>query len=152
MNASCLKSRYSVFMLVAVLTIACSKETEVDSVGSIEGTWKAVSCTNDEGTNNYGVGDFVNVAIRFTLGLDGTYSWITDNSKSISSIPVVINGTYIYTSSTNKLKVTGKAIVGSFSYSNNHLYTVEKLTSSKLIITEETGINGIGKQTYVFSR
>lgn len=101
-------------IFVVMLTIACSKETEEDSVGSIEGTWKALSCTDDGGTYNYGVGDFANAAIRFTLGLDGTYSWITDNSKSSSSIPVVINGTYIYTSSTNKLKVTGKAIVGSF--------------------------------------
>lgn len=152
MQVKYIKSSNLLLLLVVMLTIACSKEAEVDSVGSIEGTWKAVSCTNDGGTNNYGVGDFANVAIRFTLGLDGTYSWITDNSKSSSSLPVVLNGTYIYTSSTNKLKVTGKAIVGSFSYSNNHLYTVEKLTSSKLIITEETGINGIGKQTYVFSR
>lgn len=121
-------------------------------MGNIEGTWNAVSCTNDGGTNNYGVGDFASVAIRFTLNLDGTYSWITDNSKSTSSLPVIINGTYIYTSSTNKLKITGKAIVGSFSFSDNHLFSVEKLNASKLIISDDTGINGIGEQTYMFSR
>jgi hypothetical protein len=152
MKTNKLKLSHLLLLLLITLTVACSQDAEEESTGSIEGTWNAVSCTNDGGTSNYGVANYANVAIRFTLKLDGTYTWITDNSKSTSSVPVVINGTYIYTSSTNKLKVTGKALVGSYSFNDNHLYTVEKLTNSKLIIAEETGISSIGKQTYVLSR
>ena len=134
------------------MIVSCSKDKEVDTKGTIEGTWSAVSCSDDSGTKKYGFGDYANVRIRFTMNIDGTYSWITDNTSFSSSLPVIIKGTYIYTSTNNKLKVTGKATVGSFNYNDNHLYQIEKLTSSQLITTEETGINGIGKQTFQFSR
>ena len=145
-----LKSLLLIFLIT--ITVSCSKDKEMDASGTIEGTWNAVSCTNDGGIIKYGFGDHANVGIRFTLNLDGTYSWITDNTSSASSLPVMIKGTYIYTSTNSKLKVTGKATAGSFTLNDNHLYVIEKLTVSKLIIIEETEINGIGKQTYEFSR
>lgn len=147
-----LNLKHLLLLFVISMIVSCSKNEELETPGTIEGTWKAVSCTNDEGINNYGIGEFASVSIRFTLNIDGTYSWITDNTSSASSVPVTIKGTYVYTSANNKLKITGKATIGSYSFNDNHLYDIEKLTVSKLIITEETGIKGIGMQTYEFSR
>jgi len=147
-----LKLKRLLLILLISMSVACTKDQGLDPVGTIEGTWNAISCTNNGGIIQYGIGNYASAGIRFTLNLDGTYSWITDNSNSTSSIPVIIKGTYIYTAATNKLKTTGKAIAGPYSFNDNHLFVIEKLTVSKLIIIEETGISGIGKQTYEFSR
>ncbi len=139
-------------ILLITMIVACSKDQEVDTMGTIEGTWYATSCTNNGGIIQYGIGNYASVGIRFTLNLDGTYSWITDNSNFTSAIPVIIKGTYICTAATNKLKTTGTATAGNYSFNENHLFVIEKLNDSKLIITEETRISGIGIQTYEFSR
>lgn len=147
-----IKLKYLLAIIILAFTISCSNESSVESVASIEGTWNAVSCANDEGIKNYGTGDYANVQIKFTLNTSGSYIWITDNTKNPNSVPVVINGTYIYTESNKKLKVTGKSVAGPYSFEDNHLFTVESLSNTKLVISEDTDIIGIGKQTFTFKR
>jgi hypothetical protein len=143
----------------AVLTLAGCGDSGSDSTnsasGDIEGTWNGVSCTQSEGsfgTTTYGTGSYASVSLRFTLSADGTYKWVTANTSSTAAQTVICSGTYAFTSSTSKLKVQGSCAVGSLSYDNNHLYTVEQLTTSRLTISEVTGIKSIGTETFVFSR
>ena len=123
--------------------------------GDIEGTWNGVSCTQSEGsfgTTTYGTGSYASVSLRFTLSTDGTYKWVTANTSSTAAQTVNCSGTYAYTPSTSKLKIQGKCAVGTLSMDQDHLYTVEQLTTSRLTISEVTGISGIGTETFVFSR
>lgn len=126
-----------------------------DVSGSIEGTWNAVTCTQSEGsfgTTTYGKGSYASVSLRMTLNADGSYKWVTANTSSTAAQTVNCTGTYAYTPTTSKLKIQGKCAVGTLSMDQDHLYTVEQLTTSRLTISEVTGISGIGTQTCVFSR
>jgi hypothetical protein len=125
------------------------------SSADIEGTWSGVSCTQSDGsfgTTTYGTGSYASVSLRFTLNSDGSYKWVTANTTSTAAQTVLCSGTYAFTSSTSKLKVQGSCSVGSLSYDDDHLYNVEQLTSSRLTISEVTGIKGIGTETFILSR
>jgi hypothetical protein len=143
----------------AVLTLTGCGDGGGDSTnsasGDIEGTWSGVSCTQSEGsfgTTTYGTGSYASVSLRFTLSEDGSYKWVTANTSSTAAQTVNCSGTYAYTPSTSKLKIQGKCAVGTLSMDQDHLYTVEQLTMSRLTISEVTGISGIGTETFVFSR
>jgi hypothetical protein len=123
--------------------------------GNIEGTWNGVSCTQSEGsfgTTIYGKGSYASVSLRFTLNADGSYKWVGANTNSTAAQTVNCYGTYAFTPSTSKLKMQGSCTVGSLSFDQDHLYTVEQLTSSRLTISEVTGIKDIGTETFVFAR
>jgi hypothetical protein len=156
----------SLFFTLAILSVAnftligCgdgagSDGTDGEVSGDIEGAWNAVSCTQSEGsfgTTTYGKGSYASVSLRMTLNVDGSYKWVTANTSSTAAQTVNCSGTYAYTPSTSKLKIQGKCAVGTLSMNQDHLYTVEQLTTSRLTISEVTGISGIGTETFVFSR
>lgn len=149
--------RISMVLAITALTLlGCGDGGDLDGEdASIEGTWNAISGTQSEGqfgTATYGKGTYANTSIRFTLNPDGSYKWVTANTSSTSAQTVNCTGTYAFTPSTSKLKIQGSCAAGSYSFDDDHLYTVEQLTSSRLEMSEVTGIKGIGTQTYVFSR
>jgi hypothetical protein len=146
----------TILIIATCALVGCGDGGEANGEdGNIEGTWNAVSGTQSEGqfgTATYGKGTYANTSIRFTLNPDGSYKWVTANTSSTSAQTVNCTGTYAYTPSASKLKLQGDCVVGSLSYGDDHLYTVEQLTSSGLSMSEVTGIHGIGTQSYVFSR
>ena len=146
----------AILAMTAFALIGCGDGGDAEGEdGNIEGTWNAISGTQSEGqfgTATYGKGTYANTSIRLTLNPDGSYKWVTANTSSTSAQTVNCTGTYAFTESTSKLKIQGSCAAGSYSFHDDHLYTVEQLTSSRLTISEVTGISGIGTQTYIFSR
>lgn len=136
-----------IYAFALMLISSCSSENDFDG-NLIESTWIAESCTNDEGTINYNNDG----SIRFTINSDGTYIWLVGNTSSTATVPIEITGVYIYSPSTKKLKLSGKAIVDVFVIKQEKVYTVEKLKKNELVMSADTGIKGIGIETYVFKR
>lgn len=136
-----------IYAFVLMLIISCSSENDFDG-SLIESTWLAESRTNDEGTINYDDDG----SIRFTLNSDGTYIWLVGNTKSTATVPLKFTGVYIFSPSTKKLKLSGKAIIEVFYINQEELYTVEKLTKNKLVITSNMDIKGIGTTTFEFKK
>lgn len=150
-----MKTQYGLLLLfsLCLAAVSCSKDEKDEPApeASIEGSWDAVSEANQSGTIHYRQGAYADVGIKFTLNPDGTYTWITDNANP-NALPVTISGTYLYLPATHTLKLTGKSTVGPFGFNDNHVYTVIQLTATQLIVTEDTGIQGIGTSTFVFQR
>jgi hypothetical protein len=153
-------SALAILTITALTLTGCGDGGDTDGFavgasGNIEGTWNGVSCTQSEGsfgTTTYGKGSYASVSLRFTLNADGSYKWVTANTNSTAAQTVNCSGTYAFTPGTSKLKVQGSCTAGSLSFDDDHLYTVEQLTSSRLTISEVTGIKDIGTETCVFAR
>lgn len=141
-------------IIILAFTISCSNGSDADSdeIGSIEGVWTAVSCSDESGTIYYGVGDYSNLKISLTLNKDSTYTWVSEDTKESPKVTVVISGTYIYSDSSKILNVVGKTTAGPYTFGENKFYGVEALSNSKLIISENTRLVGVGKQFFTYKK
>ncbi len=139
-------------LLVPIFT-SCSKDDDENEYGgSIYGVWNIESIKNDAGLIEYGKGAYADVSIIFTLNESGTYSWRNDLTTQESTYPINITGTYSYSESNHLIKLTGKMSVGSFQSDDKHLYLVTKLTSTTMVLTEDTNIQGVGIETVTCKR